>query len=279
MSATAGRLPPAGPFLAGLPEGDAPLRMVVLGDSTCFIDGEGPRLPGDPGVWPTLLAKQLGSRLGREVTTTVIARPGLTVVDAWDLVAKDQHVQFEVLLGADAVVLSVGSFDHAPWGMPAVVKAVVPHLRPDGLRRRARRALHATYPWVVRATGGRYTRTPEATFDLRWDQLLLQVRGLANRAAMAALGPTSHRSPYYGDRHPRHADRERRQGELAAAHHVPYLPTWPLVEPHADRLNADGIHWPREAHEAVAEALVPVLSGQLMGQTPRPGIPELPEVS
>lgn len=255
---------------------DEPLRLVVLGDSTCFVDGTGPRLPGDPGIWPTMLAEHLTARTGRSVTTTVIARPGLTVVDAWAIVAKDQHVQFEVLMGADVVVLSVGSFDHAPFGIPAVVSAVVPHLRPDGLRRRVRRLLHAAYPIVVRATRARFTRTPEATFDRLYDQLLTQARGLANTAAFAAVGPTSHRSTYYGNTHPRHGERERRQGELAEAHGIAYLPSWPLVEPHADQLNVDGIHWPHGAHRDVAEALAEVLTGQLRGEIPRPGPPSGP---
>ncbi len=253
--------------------GDDGLRLVVLGDSTCFVDGDGPQLPGHPGVWPTMLAHDLEERLGREVTTQVVARAGMTVHDAWSIVAKDRHVQFEVLMGADLVVLSVGSFDHAPFGVPAALSAMVPHLAAPGVRRRVRRALHATYPVVVRATGGRFTRTNAAVFDRLYDQVLTQIRGLANQAAMAALGPTSHRSPYYGHQHPRHASREREQGQIAARHGLPYVPTWPLVEPFADELNVDGIHWPRSAHRAVANALLDPLVAQLCGELARPGPP------
>ncbi|MFT5222652.1 MAG: hypothetical protein ACI867_000957, partial [Glaciecola sp.] len=118
------------------------LRMVVLGDSTCFIDGDGPQMPGHPGVWPTMLTTLLRQELDREVTTHVVGRPGLTVHGAWELVSKDQHVMFELLMGADVVVLSVGSFDHAPYGIPPALSAMVPHLRRDATRRRVRKVLH-----------------------------------------------------------------------------------------------------------------------------------------
>lgn len=247
--------------------------MVVLGDSTCFIDGIGPQLPGHPGVWPTMLADDLAKQLGRPVQPHVVARPGMTVHDAWSVVSKDQHVMFELLMGADIVVLSVGSFDHAPFGIPPAISAAVPYIRGERVRRRVRQTLHDLYPMVVKATGGRWTRTAPATFDRLYEQVLVQLRGLANTAAMAAIGPTSHRSAYYGDGHPRHADRSERQGELATGHGLAWVPSWPLVEPFADQLNSDGIHWPRPAHEAVARALAPLLLAQLRGETPRPGPP------
>lgn len=253
-----------------------PLRLVVLGDSTCFIDGTGPRMPGHPDVWPTVLAAQLEDALSRPVRTNVVARPGMTVQDAWDAVSKDQHVMFETLMGADAVVLSVGSFDHAPFGMPPAIGATLPYLRSDRVRRRVRKLLHDAYPVVVRATGARFTRTAPATFDRLYDQVLTQVRGLANQAAMVALGPTSHRSPYYGHRHPRHPDRSRDQEAIARRHGLDWVPTWPLVEPHAEDLNSDGIHWPAKAHRAVAEAVLPLLIAQLRGESARPGPPGPP---
>lgn len=255
-----------------------PLRMVVVGDSTCFVDETGPQMPGHPGVWPTMLAAILEAELERPVEPHVVARPGMTVHDAWSIVSKDQHVKFELLMGADLVVLSVGSFDHAPFGIPPAISAMVPYLRGDAVRRRVREALHDLYPLVVTATRGRWTRTAPATFDRLYDQVLVQLRGLARTAAMAAVGPTSHRSAYYGKDHPRHADRSRSQGELALGHGIPFVPSWPLVVPFADQLNVDGIHWPRPAHEAVAEALAAVLLPQLRGQNPTPGPPGPPSL-
>ena len=41
---------------------------------------------------------------------------------------------------------------------------------------------------------------------------------------------------------------------------------WELVEPFADRLNADGVHWPAEAHATVGRA---VAQAALEGISPR----------
>lgn len=247
-----------------------PLRLVVLGDSTAFTDDEGPQLPGHPTLYPNVLARQLEADLGRSVAVTVLARAGMTVHEALRTVTKDRHAQFDVLAGADAVVVAIGGIDHAPGGVPAVVDAVVPHLRPPGLRRWVRGRLHAAYPWIVRATRWRLRRTPAAQFDLLFDRLLLVVRGLAAGAAMVVAGPTSHRAAFYAGRHPLHPVAEAEQLAVAARHAIPGLPIWRLVEPHADRLNPDGIHWPAEAHAAVGAALAAVLLPQIRGETPKP---------
>lgn len=251
----------------------SPLRLVVLGDSTSFTDDRGPQLPSEPSLYPNVLARELGAALGRPVAVTVLARAGMTVREAVRTVTKDRHAQFDVLMGADAVVVGVGSFDHAPGGIPPVVDAVVPHLRPASLRRRVRTGLHAAYPWAVRATGHRRRRTSPAEFERLYDLLLLQVRALARGAAMVALGPTSHRSAYYAWRHPRHASAEAHQAAVARRQGIPSVATWALVEPHADALNPDGIHWPAPAHAAVGAALAGVLADQLEGRTPRPPVP------
>lgn len=255
------------------PSRAAPVRLVVLGDSTSFTDDRGPQLPTEPTLYPNVLARELEERTGRAVDLTVVARAGMTVREAARTVTKDRHVQFDVLLGADAVVVGVGSFDHAPGGIPPVVDAVVPYLRPASLRRRVRKALHRAYPWAVRLTGHRRRRTTPAEFERLYDLLLLQVRGLARGAAMVALGPTSHRAAYYAWRHPGHAAAEEHQAAVAARHGVPSVASWPSVEPHAGALNPDGIHWPAPAHAAVGAALAAVLADQLTGRTPRPPEP------
>jgi len=48
---------------------------------------------------------------------------------------------------------------------------------------------------------------------------------------------------------------------------------WDIVEPHADRLNPDGIHWPHTAHQEVAEALADRLTAQVRGEAGRPQPP------
>lgn len=256
-----------------------PVRLVVLGDSTAFTGSLGPLLPDDPTLYPNVVARELERGLGRPVAVSTLAQPGTHTRDAWRMVTKDRHVQFEVMMGADAVVVGVSSFDHAPMGVPPALEALVPFLRPAALRRRARRTLRAAYPRLVAATRGRFPRTADAEFERLYDALLLQARSLARGAAGVVLGPTEHRSPYYGFLNPHRARRERRQFAIAARHGFPAVACWPLVEPHAGRLNVDGIHWPPEAHEAVGRALAAPLLAQLRDGAPRPPFPDLPGLS
>ena len=250
-----------------------PVRLVVLGDSTAFTDDTGPQLPDHPTLYPNVLARRLEEQLDRPVAVTVLARAGMTVHEALRTVTKDRHAQFDVLAGADAVVVAIGGIDHAPGGVPAAVDAVVPHLRPPRLRRWVRGRLHAAHPWIVRATRWRLRRTPATMFELLFDRLLLIVRGLASGAAMVVAGPTSHRAAFYAGRHPLHPVAEAQQLAVAQRHGIAAVPIWRLVEPHADRLNPDGIHWPAEAHEAVGAALAAALGPQLLGRAPRPPRP------
>lgn len=258
------------------PSRDAALRLVVLGDSTAFTDDRGPQLPTHPGLYPNVLARRIEEVLERPVELTVLARAGNDVREAFRTVTKDRHAQFDVLAGADAVVVAIGGIDHAPGGVPGAVSAVVPYLRPPGLRRRVRRGLYRAYPWLVRATGWRLRRTARSEFRRLFDRLLLVVRGLADGAAMVVVGPTSHRSGFYAGRHPLHAAAQQEQFAIAARHGIPTVPCWPLVEPAADRLNPDGIHWPADVHARLAAAIADVLAPQLDGRTPRPPRLRLP---
>lgn len=247
----------------------------MFADSTSFTDATGPQLPDEPTLYPNVLARELEAGLERTVTVTVVARPGTTVRDAVTTVRKDRHVQFDVLAHADSVVVGVGSFDHAPAGVPPALQAVVPYLRPARLRRQTRQVLHAAYPRLVALRGGHGRRTPAREFASLYGQLLEQVRGLTwGRAAGVALGPTSHRSAYYGHTHPEHAAAEAAQLALAREHGFATVAAWPLVAPHADALNPDGIHWPAAAHLDVGRALANALLPQLRGETAVIGLPE-----
>jgi diglucosylglycerate octanoyltransferase len=256
---------------------DRPLSLVVIGDSTSFTDHTGPQLPDHPDLYPNVAARHLADVLGREVAVTVVARAGHTVREAARTVTKDRHVQFDVLAHADAVVVGVGSFDHAPGGIPPVVDAIVPYLRPAGLRRRVRTGLHRAYPLAVRATLGRRRRTPAAEFERLFAQLLDHVRGLTwGRAAGAVVGPISHRASYYAHTHPGFGVAEAHHLAVAARHGFAPVPAWEHVEPHAADLNPDGIHWPPAAHHAIGAAVAAALAPQLAGEAPTVGLP--PEV-
>ena len=252
---------------------EQPFRLVVIADSTSFTDDVGPKLPTDKALYPNVVAARIEAAIGRPVAVNVLARAGTDVREAWRLVAKDRHAQFEVLMGADAVVLGIGSIDHAPAGIPAIVEEMIPFVRPDQARRVVRKAVYRAHPYLVRATGGRFTHTAPGEFARLYDSVLFQVRALARGAAGVALGPTSHRSRFYGKSHPALRAREAMQRRIAERHGFPFVSAWDIVKRHADRLNPDGVHWPPAAHQDVAEALSDRLLAQLHGEVPRPEPP------
>ena len=236
-------------------EGDV-LRVAVIGDSTAFTDASGPLPPDADVLWPNVMARDIEAAAGRAVDVTVWARPGVDALTAWQALTKDRHLMFDVVGPADVVVVAIGSFDHAPAGLPPVLDDVIPRLRPAWLRRRVRRAIRELHPYVVRLRGARGVRTPAAEFARRYGRVLDQARGLTmGRAVCIALGPTSHRARHHGGTHPRREESEQRQLVLARAHGFTTIPVWELVEPFEDRLNADGVHWPAEAHAAVGHAV------------------------
>ena len=252
---------------------EGPLRLVVLGDSLAIVDGVGPQFPQAPHLYPQVAARVVATALDRPVEVAVVARPGVTSRELHHTLTRDVHVMFEVVMGADAVVVGVGSFDHAPFGMPRAVEAVVPHLRPAMLRARVRRSLRWLHPRVVAAGGSRHLRTAATEFERFYGGILTGVRGLTRGAPVVALGPTSHRSRHYGNVHPRHDEAVARQAAIAARHHVPTIAPWPLVAAHLEDLNPDGMHWPSVVHRAVGAEIGEALVARLTGAAPVPPPP------
>lgn len=246
------------------------MRLVVLADSFAFTDDRGPQPPDEPALFPNVAARGLGEALGTPVEATTIARAGWGVRDVWRALTKDRHLAFEVLPGADAVVVAVGSFDHVPAGFPAALDAVVPFVRPAALRRRVRAVLRTLHPRLVVATGGRLPLTPTAEFARLLDLVLLQVRALTHAAPGVVVGPAGHAAAHYAGRNPHLAARARLTEEVAGRHGFPVVHPWPLVEPHLDRLNPDGIHWPADVHAALGRAIAVPLAEQAAGRRPRP---------
>lgn len=250
-----------------------PLRLVVIGDSFAFTDHRGPQLPDEPTLFPSVTADRLRTALGSSVRTWTIARAGWGVREVWRAVTKDRHLQFEVLAGADAVVVAVGSYDHLPAGVPPVLEAVTPYLRPARLRRGYRRLLGAVSLRSIRATDGRFRRVPVGEFARLYDAILGQVRGLTHGAPTVALGPAGQDAERYGRRNPHLRSGEALQERIAARHGVAFAPVRELVDPHVGALNPDGIHWPPVVHAAVGETAGSVLAEQLTGERPSPPDP------
>jgi hypothetical protein len=247
------------------------LRVAVIGDSTAYTDATGALAPDDPVLWPNVVGDTLRAATGVQVDVTVWARPGTDALGAWQALTKDRHVMFDVVGPADVVILGVGSFDHAPSGLPPVLDVLLPHLRPAVLRRRVRSAVRRAHPWAVRLRGARGVRTSPAEFARRYGRVLDQAKGLTmGRAVTVALGPTSHRARHHGGRHPRREESERRQLALAVKHGWRTVPVWEHVEPHAEGLNPDGVHWPAPAHRAVGLAVAAgILEGLVEERGPR----------
>lgn len=250
-----------------------PLDLVVLGDSFAFTDDRGPQLPGEPALFPNVIAGRLGDALERPVRTSTVARAGWGVRELWRALTKDRHLQFEVLATADAVVLAVGSYDHLPAGVPPVLETVVPHLRNPVLRRGYRRVLGAVAPTLIRATRGRFRRVPAAEFQRLYDLSLGQIRGLTHGVPAVALGPSGHRSDRYRRLNPHLASGEATQRRMADRHGIAFVPIGGVVDEHGAQLNPDGIHWPAAVHEVVGAAAAGALAAQFRGARPSPPDP------
>lgn len=250
-----------------------PLRLVVLADSFAFTDHHGPQLPDEPALFPNVTARELERLTGRSVRVATIAAAGWGVRELWRALTKDRHLQFEVLAGADAVVVAVGSYDHLPAGLPVSLAGLVPHIRSAPLRRRLRRWIECGDRLLIRTTGGRFRRVPAPEFERLYDLALGQIRGLTHGAPTVALGPAGQRSERYGRRNPHLVVGEALQERVADRHGIAFVPCRSLVSPHGDGLNPDGIHWPHGAHEVVGRAAGVVLADQLTGRRRPPSDP------
>jgi hypothetical protein len=167
-------------------------RLVVVADSLAFCDSKGPQLPDHPTLYPNRVAEALSNATGQRWATSVVARAGADVRDAWRWVSKDRHVKFELVAPADALIIAIGSFDHAPMGVPRWMEVMAGYMHPTAIRRTYRRGLHTVYPWVASATRGRFARTAPAEFERMYRLLLRQIVGLTQASApVVAMGPTT----------------------------------------------------------------------------------------
>jgi diglucosylglycerate octanoyltransferase len=232
--------------------------VLMFGDSLSFHGPDGPHPADDARLWPNLASSALAG------TTELVAGFGWTARDAYWALTGDPRV-WTLLPKADVLVLAVGSMDTLPSPLPTYLRQGLRYLRPDPLRRLARRAYLGAQPWLARATRGRPAALPAALTVRYLDQILVAIRAL--RPELPAIGvlPPIHRAHSYGFVHtarPAAIEAIQAWGQRAG---VPLLDFAALTSDHvlAGRGNPDGMHWGWDAHQVVGEALADLIRSQL----------------
>ncbi len=234
-------------------------RLVVLADSLSFHGPRGPLPLADGRLYPNLLAEALSEETAADWDPVVVAWAGWGVRELWYALQRDVHLQQQVLFGADAVVLGVGSADTLSVGVPRPAMAVLHFVRPTRLRRRIRRFIDRHHHALVRLTGGAIRHTPPSVYRHCWRKSAEALRLFAPDAALCAVLPASHDGPYYAGLHPHHRELTALTVELAAAQGLPTVDLDAIVRPHLGTMNVDGMHWSFEVHADVAAAMAAAL--------------------
>ncbi|HEY7858004.1 MAG TPA: diglucosylglycerate octanoyltransferase [Candidatus Nanopelagicales bacterium] len=238
--------------------------VLVLADSLAFHGPEQPHPPGDPRLYPNVMAQALTDALGRPVSADLVARLGWTARDAWWALTKDPRVWGELLPRADALVLGVGQMDQLPVALPTYLRDGIAYVRPGWLRRRVRQGYLAASPWVVRATDGRMRALPQAATDHYLARIVAGVHHYRPGIPMVLLGPSPYAAPAYPSQRP-HVPAVEAARRWSRAHGVALVELDPVVAPSlaAGSGNPDGMHWGWAVHERVGRALAAELSDAL----------------
>jgi lysophospholipase L1-like esterase len=224
--------------------------LLFFGDSLSFHGPDGPLPADDPRLWPNIAATALGGR------TELVAGFGWTARDAWWSLTGDPRV-WSLLPRADVLVLAVGSMDTLPSPLPTYLRGGLRYLRPDWLRRLARRAYLAAQPWLARITRGRPAALP-ARLTVRYlDKMLRAIRAI--RPDLPAIGvlPPVHRARSYGLVHTAREPATAAIRAWGVKAGVPLLDLAELVGEHVlgGHGNPDGMHWGWDGHKIVGSAL------------------------
>lgn len=237
--------------------------VLMFGDSLSFHGPDGPHPADDARLWPNLAAAALAGR------TELVAGFGWTARDAYWALTGDPRV-WSLLPRADVLVLAVGSMDTLPSPLPTYLRQGLRYLRPDSVRRWARRTYLDAQPWLARVTRGRPAALPAALTVRYLDQILTSIRAL--RPTLPAVGvlPPEHRAHSYGFVHTaRHGATEaiRSWGTGAG---VPLLDLAALTRDHVlgGHGNPDGMHWGWDAHQVVGAALADTIRSLLESDGP-----------
>lgn len=229
--------------------------LLVLADSLAFHGPTGPMPSDDPRLWPNVMAGSLGGR------ALLFAGAGWTARDAWWALAGDPNI-WASLPGIDALVLAVGSMDTLPSPLPTYLRGGLRYLRPDRLRRSARRMYQRAQPVLSRMFAGHPVALPAAVSVHYLDETLGAIRAL--RPGLPAFGilPATHRASSYGYVHTGYAPAATAIGEWGERRAVPLLDLAALTKEHVFRGhgNPDGMHWGWAGHEMVGKAMAVLVS-------------------
>jgi len=230
-------------------------RVLVLADSLAFHGPVRGELLTEPRLWPNVLARELPGAVD------VVARLGWTARDVWWALTRDPQVYSLLLPRADAVVLAVGGMDYLPALLPTYLREGIPYLRPDWLRRSARRVYQAAQPWGARVHSGRWRTLPQHLTDGYLSRAVAGIRYFHPDTVVLGMVPPPHDARLYGHVTAGHWPAARAAQAWGRREEVPMLDTRPLVAPElaAGRCNADGMHWSWAAHAAVGRGYADLL--------------------
>jgi lysophospholipase L1-like esterase len=238
--------------------------VLLFGDSLSFHGPDGPHPADDPRLWPNVAAAALAG------STELVAGFGWTARDAYWALTGDPRV-WSLLPKADVLVLAVGSMDTLPSPLPTYLRQGLRYLRPDALRRWARRTYLDAQPWLARATRGRPAALPAALTVRYLDQILSSIRAL--RPTLPAVGvlPPVHRAHSYGFVHTARDGAAEAIRSWGAGAGVPLLDLAALTSEHVlgGHGNPDGMHWGWDAHQIVGNALADTIRS-LLGSDAHP---------
>lgn len=222
----------------------------MLADSLAFHGPEQPELLTHAGLYPNVMAAELGAEVD------VVARLGWTARDVWWALTKDPNVYSILLPRADAVVFGVGGMDSLPASLPTYLREGIGYLRPGPLRRAVRQAYHQAHPYVVRALRGRMRVLPQAGTDAFLSRCVQGIRLVRPGVPIVALAPPPWESAYYPV-NAGHAAAHRAGFAWAERESVPMLDCDPIVLPSLrdGSANPDGMHWSWLVHEGVGKGL------------------------
>ncbi len=237
---------------------------MVLSDSLSFHGPEGPVPLDDPRTYPNVLGWQLEELTGRPWAVDVWGRAGWGVRELWLALQKDVHLQQQLLMSADAVVIGMGSADSLSVAVPRWVMMALPYLRPTGLRREIRRRIDHVHPALTRLTRGAMRYTPPGVISHAFSKSVDAVRLFAGAdVPLVAVLPPWHRTVYYGGLTTHHEQVHGLFSRLAADKGVEVVDLAALTRDRLDELNVDGAHWGWDIHRDVGTAMARSLADQM----------------